>query len=174
MGNNSTKSVAAEAYIDQKDPLDDNVRRPSSSRPHDPQHAYREKMPSAAKVDLGSLEPAKSSASSKSFVSRQGSPTLTSSKVSASLTSGQRASSNTFELCSICLEALANIPENGSTQHHTELLSLEESVRSGCHLCSLMRHFLPDRSRRESNTVVDAYFEVGRQLIRFIVGWMEA
>jgi hypothetical protein len=151
MGNNSTKSVPAKADIEQKDPLDNIVRLSSSSRPPDPRHVYRDRMPSAAQVDSGSLESANNSASSKSLAYQQGFSNSTPSSVSVSLTAGRRGSSRPSELCLMCLEALANIPENGATQHHKELLSLEESVREGCHLCSLIHHFPPERSRRQSN-----------------------
>lgn len=151
MGNKQTKSVRAEADIDRKDPLDDTARLSSPSNLHDLHYVDRKKVPTEAEVSSCSLEPTNSSGSSKSLITQQGSPTSISSKLSAGLNAGQRASSKTSELCSICLDALANIPENGATQHHMELLSLEESVRSGCHLCSLIRHFLPGRQRRLSN-----------------------
>jgi hypothetical protein len=149
MGNKPSKSVDAKVVIDKKDPLNDAVRLSSSSNFRDPQTVDREKTPSAAQVDLGLLEPANNSASSKSLVF-QGSLTSISTNVSVGLTAGRRGSSNTSELCLICLDALASIPENGAAQHHTDLLSLEESVRDRCPLCSLIHHFLPERQRRLS------------------------
>jgi hypothetical protein len=61
----------------------------------------------------------------------------------------QATSSNTSYLCTICLRVLTDTTEYGATRYHSSLLSLEESARSGCHLCSLVRHFLPERPRHQ-------------------------
>jgi hypothetical protein len=57
--------------------------------------------------------------------------------------------SNTSGLCPICSDVLEDTPGQGAIKYHSTLLSLEESVRSGCHLCNLVRHFLPERPRHQ-------------------------
>jgi hypothetical protein len=52
-------------------------------------------------------------------------------------------------LCTICLEALSTLSTYGVNKYHWDLLSLENSVASGCHLCSLVRHYLPERPQHQ-------------------------
>src|SRR6266498_1199719 len=59
------------------------------------------------------------------------------------------ASSNTSDFCHICLDVLSDTSEYGATKYHSTLFSFEKSVQSGCHLCSLVRHFLPERPRHQ-------------------------
>jgi hypothetical protein len=65
------------------------------------------------------------------------------------ITRARTALSNTSYLCPICLDVLADTTEVGATKYHSSLLSLEESVRSGCHLCILVKHFLPERPQHQ-------------------------
>jgi hypothetical protein len=66
-----------------------------------------------------------------------------------SLNHAQAPSSNISYFCPICSDVLADTTEYGATKYHSSLVSLEDSVKSGCHLCSLVRHFLPERPRHQ-------------------------
>lgn len=61
----------------------------------------------------------------------------------------QELSSNICYFCPICLGVFADTTEYSATKYHSSLASLEASVKSGCHLCSVVRHFLPERPRHQ-------------------------
>jgi hypothetical protein len=53
------------------------------------------------------------------------------------------------DLCNICLAILQDDSEFGTCSYHSTLHSLEKSVQNGCHLCSLVHHFLPKRPEHQ-------------------------
>src|SRR3954462_5781265 len=57
----------------------------------------------------------------------------------------QAALARRSALCCICLNVLNDTSEYAPTKYHSSLASLERSASSGCHLCSLVLHFLPAR-----------------------------
>ena len=76
----------------------------------------------------------------------------------------QVPSSNISYFCSICLDVFADTTEYSATKYHSSLASLDESVKSGCHLCSVVRHFLPERPRHQ----LDEYLRLS---LRWNGGW---
>lgn len=54
-------------------------------------------------------------------------------------------SSDSSDFCPICPEIMDGSTTWEATKYHSSLRSLEKSVKSGCHLCSLVKHFLPER-----------------------------
>lgn len=77
--------------------------------------------------------------------------TSSESQVVKNGSSSQRktATSTTYDLCHTCWDVLTDTSEFSATRYHSTLSSLERSVCGGCHLCTLVRHFLPERPRHQ-------------------------
>jgi hypothetical protein len=54
-------------------------------------------------------------------------------------------------VCSKALEALSVLDQTAVTIHDRTFIELDESARSGCHLCYLISHFLPERPQNLSD-----------------------
>jgi len=147
MGSYCTKPAAADPDVERRRPLGLEARSSGLSDTHDPSRVSQSK-PLSADLAHTSQTPWGATSGSIPAVSQGG-------------------ISNTSKLCSICSNALADILVGANVRHHSTLSSLENSVRSGCHLCILIKHFLPERPLRQLDDNLSLSLEWGL----LMVGW---